>query len=109
MDYQYKSTKSLLERQTEANSIIGMYPLRIPIICEKDQNSLIPDIQKKKYLVPYDMTVSQFSFIIRRKLELAKEAALFLLVNDNKTGMQVQPVDLGAVLICNLCKDNTKC
>ena len=27
------------------------------------------------------MTVSQFSFIIRRKLELAKEAALFLLVN----------------------------
>lgn len=81
MDYQYKSTESLLERQTEANSIIGKYPLRIPIICEKDQNSLIPDIQKKKYLVPYDMTVSQFSFIIRRKLELAKEAALFLLVN----------------------------
>ena len=27
------------------------------------------------------MTVSQFSFIIRRKIELAKESALFLLVN----------------------------
>ena len=47
MDYQYKSTKTLLERQTEANSIIGKYPLHIPIICEKAQNSLIPDIQKK--------------------------------------------------------------
>lgn len=39
MDYQYKSTKSLLERQTEANSIIEKYSQRIPIICEKD---LIP-------------------------------------------------------------------
>ena len=81
MEYQYKKTKTLLERQNEAKEIIEKYPQRIPVICERDPSSTLEDIQKKKYLVPYDMTVSQFSFIIRQKLRLTKEAALFLLVN----------------------------
>jgi hypothetical protein len=39
------------------------------------------DIDKNKYLVPNDLTVSQFSFIIRKRLSLDKSSALFLLVN----------------------------
>lgn len=81
MEYQYKKAKNLLERQNEAREIIEKYPQRVPVICERDQSSTLEDIQKKKYLVPYDMTGSQFSFIIRQKLRLTKESALFLLVN----------------------------
>lgn len=81
MEYQYKKSKLLLERQNEAKEVIEKYPQRIPVICERDPGSTLEEIQKKKYLVPYDMTVSQFSFIIRQKLRLTKESALFLLVN----------------------------
>jgi len=31
------------------------------VICERDPRSDIPDIDKKKYLVPADLTVSQFT------------------------------------------------
>jgi GABA(A) receptor-associated protein len=33
------------------------YPDRIPVICEKNERSDIATIDKKKYLVPSDLTV----------------------------------------------------
>ena len=68
-------------RLTEATRILQKYPDRIPIICEKSQNSDIPEIEKKKYLVPGDLTVGQFIFIIRKRVDLPPERAIFLFVN----------------------------
>ena len=81
MEYKYKKSKNILERQNEAKEIIEKYPQRVPVICERDPTCELEEIQKKKYLVPYDMTGSQFSFIIRQKLRLTKESALFILIN----------------------------
>ena len=53
---------------------------KIPIICEKDPKSKIQEIDKTKYLVPMDLTVAQFSLMIRKRVEIAKEGAFFLLV-----------------------------
>lgn len=36
---------------------------------------------KKKYLVPSDLTVGQFMFVIRKRLKLPPEQAIFLFVN----------------------------
>ncbi len=69
------------KRKTESMKIKEKYPDRVPIICEKDPKSKLMDIDKNKYLVPNDLTVSQFSFIIRKRLSLDKSSALFLLVN----------------------------
>jgi GABA(A) receptor-associated protein len=68
------------KRKAESTKIREKYPDRIPIICEKDPKSKIKEVDKTKYLVPNDLTVSQFSFIIRKRLEMNKESALFLLV-----------------------------
>ena len=35
------------------------YPDRIPVICEKDPRSDIPPVDKRKYLIPMDLTVGQ--------------------------------------------------
>ena len=51
---------------------------RIPVICEKAAGSEIPDIDKKKYLVPSDLTVGQFVYVIRKRINLTDEEALFL-------------------------------
>jgi GABA(A) receptor-associated protein len=43
----------------------------------------IPDIDKKKYLVPADLTVGQFVYVIRKRIKLQPEKAIFIFVNNN--------------------------
>ena len=50
-------------------------------IIEKNPNSNISNIDKTKYLIPLDLTVSQFSYMIRKRIKLSNESAFFLLVN----------------------------
>lgn len=53
------------------------------MICEKADRSDIPDIDKKKYLVPSDLTVGQFQYVIRKRIKLAPEKALFIFVSNS--------------------------
>jgi GABA(A) receptor-associated protein len=46
------------------------------------EKSDIPVIDKKKYLVPADLTVGQFVYVIRKRIKLAPEKALFTFVNE---------------------------
>ena len=38
----------------------------------------VRDIYKSRYLVPGDLTISQFSFMNRKRIEIEKEAVFFL-------------------------------
>ena len=50
------------------------YPDRVPIICEKIGDDLsVPDIDRKKYLVPNDLGVAQFMYVIRKRMKLSSE------------------------------------
>lgn len=39
-------------------------------------------IDKKKYLVPSDLTVGQFVYVIRKRIKLAPEKAIFIFVDE---------------------------
>ena len=52
------------------------------MICEKVEKSDIPVIDKKKYLVPSDLTVGQFVYVIRKRIKLSPEKAIFIFVNN---------------------------
>ncbi|PVV02489.1 hypothetical protein BB560_003055 [Smittium megazygosporum] len=52
------------------------------VICEKVERSDIANIDKKKYLVPADLTVGQFVYVIRKRIKLSSEKAIFIFVND---------------------------
>jgi len=70
------------ERRAEvAARIRSKYPDRIPVIVEKAPKSDAPDLDKKKYLVPCDITVGKFVFEIRKHMKLSSEKAIFLFVN----------------------------
>ncbi|PWZ27634.1 Autophagy-related protein 8C [Zea mays] len=69
-------------RQAEANRIREKYPDRIPVIVEKAERSDIPDIDKKKYLVPADLTVGQFVYVVRKRIKLSAEKAIFIFVKN---------------------------
>uniref|UniRef100_A0A8D0BK03 GABA type A receptor associated protein like 2 n=1 Tax=Salvator merianae TaxID=96440 RepID=A0A8D0BK03_SALMN len=53
----------------------------IEVIVEKVSGSQIVDIDKRKYLVPSDITVAQFMWIIRKRIQLPSEKAIFLFVD----------------------------
>merc|ERR1712137_90260 len=78
----FKSQHSFEKRKAEAQRIRAKYPDRIPVICEKAERSDIPDIDKKKYLVPSDLTFGQFVYVIRKRIKLTPEKAIFIFVNN---------------------------
>lgn len=79
----FKDEYSFETRKQEAIRVRTKYPDRIPVIVEPGNNSNLPMIDKKKYLVPYDLSMSQFMWVIRRRIKLEPHQALFLFVNHN--------------------------
>lgn len=73
--------KTLEERMNESLGVRNRHPDRIPIILSRG-NSKVREINRNKYLVPLDMTMGQLAFVVRRKIEMTPEKALFLFVNN---------------------------
>ncbi|KAG6755734.1 hypothetical protein POTOM_039139 [Populus tomentosa] len=69
-------------RQAEASRIREKHPDRVPVIVEKAGRSDVPDIDKKKYLVPADLTVGQFVYVVRKRIKLSPEKAIFVFVKN---------------------------
>jgi len=82
MKWQYKEEHPFEKRRTEGEKIRRKYPDRVPVIVEKAPKARIGDLDKKKYLVPSDLTVGQFYFLIRKRISLRPEDALFFFVNN---------------------------
>jgi len=79
---QFKKQHIFDKRLSESKRIIEKYPTKIPIIVEKQNKSDVPDIDKQKYLVPNDLTMGQFVYVIRRRLKLDPEKAIFIFINN---------------------------
>ena len=78
----FENMTSMENRLMEAERIKTKYPDRVPVLVEKATGSDAPSIDKKKYLVPADLTFGQFIYVIRKRLKLDPEMALFLFVNN---------------------------
>ncbi|KAI8923278.1 autophagy protein Atg8 ubiquitin like protein [Entophlyctis helioformis] len=78
----FKDDHPFEKRKLEADRIKEKYPDRIPCIVEKAEKSDIPNIDKKKYLVPCDLTVGQFVWVIRKRIKISSEKAIFIFVNN---------------------------
>lgn len=88
MDY-YKSQHPLETRKAECERISIKHPDRVPIIVCKDRHCKLDEIDKAKYLVPKDMSLGQFVFIIRKRIKLSPEKALFVIVNKRLRSSQM--------------------
>ena len=80
----FKYDFSFIERRNEASRVLEKYPDRVPIICEKSRTASkdCPDIDKKKYLVPRDLTMGQFLYVVRKRMNIPAEKAIFLFVGN---------------------------
>lgn len=80
----YKQRVPLAQRVVEATKVRQKFPGRIPVIVEKAEKSGsdIPNIDKSKFLVPGDLSFGQFIYVIRKRMMLSPDKAIFLFVNN---------------------------
>ncbi len=81
MEYDFKNNYNLEKRLRQYEKIKIEFPTKIPIILERASNCTLNKIIKSKYILSYDLTMSEFMNIIRDKLEIEPERGLFFLAN----------------------------
>lgn len=79
----YKATRSFHERCAESRTMLNRYAHRVPVIIEP-RDATTPPIDKRKYMAPKDLTASQLFYVVRRRLNMRPDQALFFFI-DQKT------------------------
>ena len=70
------------ERKRQSLKMREKYPDRCCIIVNKMKGANVPDIDKNKYLVPKTITIGQFVYVIRKRICLPQDKALFIYVGN---------------------------
>uniref|UniRef100_A0A7C8YMV6 Autophagy-related protein n=1 Tax=Opuntia streptacantha TaxID=393608 RepID=A0A7C8YMV6_OPUST len=78
----FKDDLPFEQRLKESTDMLAKYPDRVPVIAEKYSRTDLPELEKKKFLVPKDMSVGHFIHILSGRLHLAPGKALFIFVKD---------------------------
>ncbi|RNA33954.1 microtubule-associated s 1A 1B light chain 3C [Brachionus plicatilis] len=79
----FRERKSLAARIEEVQGIRRKFPNKLPVIVEryhKEKN--LPCLDKTKFLVPREISMSQFVAIIRNRMMLNQSQAFYLLIDD---------------------------
>ena len=78
----YKKDFPFEQRYAESTRVREKYPDRVPVIIEKGSRTDIPDIDRAKFLIPSDLTLGQVVYVIRKRIKLNPEHAIFVFVNN---------------------------
>jgi GABA(A) receptor-associated protein len=78
----FKKELTLEKRLEQSTKIMEKYPNRLPIIC--DVATTLPKLDKHKYLIPEDLKSESFMYVIRKRIKLEPEFAMYFFVNNNK-------------------------
>ncbi|KAK9874229.1 hypothetical protein WA026_002581 [Henosepilachna vigintioctopunctata] len=74
------------KREIEKEEILAIrtrFPTKVPVIVRKfPKEKNLPELDKTKYLVPQEISMSQFQTIIRNRMHLLPTQAIYLLINE---------------------------
>lgn len=72
-------------RKAETTRIREKFPDRIPIWVDRAPKATTdtPTIDRNKYLVPHDLTVGQFMWVIRRRLHLKPNQTIYMFLGQH--------------------------
>lgn len=76
----FKSRTALEERKLQSSAVMKKHPGRVPVYVYKHKRSKYDDIKKHKFLVPVDITVGSFLYIIRKQLSLTSDQGIFVFI-----------------------------
>ncbi|XP_062304134.1 microtubule-associated proteins 1A/1B light chain 3C [Osmerus eperlanus] len=80
----FKQRKTFATRKLEVAGIRSKFPTKIPVIIERYQREkFLPPLDKTKFLVPQELSMTQFVTIIRNRMCLMPSQAFYLLINNS--------------------------
>uniref|UniRef100_A0A672H6Q0 Microtubule-associated protein 1 light chain 3 gamma n=2 Tax=Salarias fasciatus TaxID=181472 RepID=A0A672H6Q0_SALFA len=80
----FKQRKSFVTRKQEVAGIRAKFPNKVPVIIERyEREKYLPPLDKTKFLVPHELTMTQFVTIIRNRMALLPSQAFYLLINSS--------------------------
>ncbi|XP_034248709.1 microtubule-associated proteins 1A/1B light chain 3C-like [Thrips palmi] len=78
-----KRKKAYASRIEEVAAMRTKFPTKVPTIVKRfHKETSLPLLEKVKFLVPEETTMSQFVAIIRKRMNLRPNQAIYLLVNN---------------------------
>lgn len=84
----FRERFTLSKRKEEAAKIRDKYKDRIPVIVESLKGANLPVLDKLKYLVPEDLTIAQFAYVIRSRMKLSADQSIWLFVESGAGSKQ---------------------
>lgn len=83
MSSEFKAQYDFESRINESSRIREKYEARVPIIVTRSKTEkVIPEITRRKFLVPKDLSMAQFMYVIRKRIQLSSDKSLYLFVGD---------------------------
>lgn len=96
----FRERKSLSSRIEEVQGIRTKFPNKVPVIVERfHKERTLVQLDKSKFLVPQELTMSQFVTIIRNRMSLNSNQAFYLLIDDK--GIASMSMTLGNKFLSN--------
>lgn len=100
---------------TNITNILKKYPDKVPIVLKRgNEKDGLPEIDKKKFLVPGELMVSQFIYTIRKRIQLSPEKSLYLFFGNElpSSHMMLSEVykkhkNTDGILYATYCAENT--
>ncbi|XP_058389871.1 microtubule-associated proteins 1A/1B light chain 3C-like [Diceros bicornis minor] len=92
----FKQRKSLGKVLEEVAGIRVKFPGKIPVVVERyPREQVLPSLDKTKFLVPQELTMTQFLGVVQSRMVLGATAAVYLLVNSrNMVSMSVTMAEI---------------
>ena len=63
--------------------LLKLNPDRVPVYIESGDDKFENKLKKNRYLVPKDLTMGQFMYVIRKQLKLKPEEAIYIFCNNS--------------------------
>lgn len=83
MPNKFKTNYAFERREQESSKILTKYPDKIPVIVQRSERcKSIEDISKNKFLVPGDLTLAQFVYVIKKRISVGPEQSIYIFLND---------------------------
>jgi GABA(A) receptor-associated protein len=75
---------SIEKRKAESTRIKNKFPDLVPVICERAAGgSSVPDLDRRKFLVPPHLTMGQFVYVVRKRIKLDASQAIFMYISNS--------------------------
>ncbi|AYV82049.1 MAG: autophagy protein Atg8 ubiquitin-like protein [Homavirus sp.] len=82
-NFTFKMQHSFEKRLKESQRLKERYQNKVPIIVEKADHSILPEIKRSKYLIENDVTIAQLIYLLRSNIQLSSSEAIFLYVDNS--------------------------